>query len=387
MRIVHLYKDYHPPVRGGIEQTVERMARWHAGRGHDVTVLCSAHGRPRTTDDRVEGVRVVRVAEWARIASAPMCPTMPSWVPRLEADIWHLHFPNPTGEVSWLLRRPAGRMVITYHSDIVRQRAAMLIYAPIVRALLERADVIMPTSPRYVTRSPFLARQASRCLVVPLGVDLGPFEGMAAVADDAARLRAGWEGPVTLFVGRLRYYKGLHVLVEAMRHVPGTLVLVGRGPCERSLREQVAAAGLERRVHFAGDVDDRALLAHMAAADVGVLPSTHPSEALGIALIEMMACGLPVISTELGTGTTFVNLADVTGLVVPPSDPAALGRALRRLLADPDLKARLGAAGRQRAREVFSIEAMMRGVEIAYARALETPRGERAADPVAPAAR
>lgn len=369
MRIVHLYKDYHPPVRGGIEQTVERMARWQSGRGHDVTVLCSAHGGRRTTEGRVEGVRVIRVAEWARLASAPLCPAMPRWVGRLSADVWHLHFPNPTGEVSWLLRRPPGILAVTYHSDIVRQAAALAVYAPVVRALLRRADVIMPTSEPYVRRSPFLRAVAARCRVVPLGIDLEPFERLPRLAAEAGRIRAEAGTPLVLFVGRLRYYKGLHVLVDAMREAPGTLVLVGDGPEDGALRERAARAGLGSRVRFAGALDEDGLLAHLAAADVGVLPSTHPSEALGIALIEMMACGIPVISTELGTGTTFVNRDGETGLAVPPSDPAALAAALRRLLGDPALRERFGAAGRRRAREVFSREAMMRGVEEAYASA------------------
>jgi rhamnosyl/mannosyltransferase len=371
MRILHLYKDYHPPVRGGIEQTVELMARHQVRSGHEVTVLTSAHGGRRTLEEMVEGVRVIRVAEWARFASAPLCPTMPLRLSRLGAEMYHLHFPSPPGEVSWLLVRPRAAMVVTYHSDIVRQVAALAIYRPVVHALLKAADIIMPTSEPYIERSEFLRPHRGKCMVVPHGVDLGRFADMNRHRERAAALRAKYGTPITLFVGRLRYYKGLDVLLPAMRSVPGTLLLVGDGPEGEHLHSLRETLGLDKRVVFAGAVDEGELLAHLAAADVGVLPSTLPSEAYGMALVEMLACGVPAVCTELGTGTSFVNRHEETGLVVPPGDPAALAAALGQLHGDPALRQRMGEAGQRRAREVLSVEAMMRGVEKAYALALE----------------
>lgn len=370
MRIVHVYKDYHPPVRGGIEQTVERMARAQAAAGHDVSVLVSASGGRRTLREALDGVKVIRVAEWARALSAPFCPSFPRELAALRADMWHLHYPNPTGEVSWLMHEPAGALAVTYHADVVRQRLAMPIYGVIVRRLLARADVLMPTSDRYIAHSPFLRPHRDKCHVVPLGVDLTPFTAIDRDSPEAAALRAHYGGPFVLFVGRLRYYKGVNVLLEAMARWDGRLVVVGDGPEEQRLRAQHTRLRLGDRVVFTGAIDDRGLHAHLAAADVGVLPSTHPSEALGIAMIEYLAAGLPVVCTELGTGTTFVNRDGETGLVVPPGDPDALAGALRRLMSDAPLRATLGAAGRARARDVFSCEAMMREVEIAYAQAL-----------------
>lgn len=375
MRIVHLYKDYFPPVRGGIEQTVARMARAQVAAGNEVTVLTSAHGGHRDRDERIDGVRVVRCAEWARFASAPLCPGMPAALARLSADVFHLHYPNPTGELSWLLARPRGAMVVTYHADVVRQAALMPLYGPFARAVLACAAVIMPTSEAYIARSPFLRPHRVKCLVVPHGVDLERFEGLQRAGGPAAALRARYGSPLVVFVGRLRYYKGLDVLLDAMPAVRGRLVIVGDGPEETRLRARTAALGLGDRVAFAGVVSDDALLAHLAAADVGVMPSTLPSEAWGMAMVEMMAAGLPVVCTELGTGTTFVNRDGESGLVVPPGDPTALAAALNRLLADEALRARLGAGARARARALFSREAMMAGVLEAYARARATGGG------------
>jgi rhamnosyl/mannosyltransferase len=375
MRIVHLYKDYFPPVRGGIEQTVSRMARAQVAGGDDVTVLTSASGGRHGVVEQVEGVRVVRCAEWMRMASAPLCPGMPRALARLAADLFHLHYPSPPGEVSWLLTRPPGAMVVTYHSDVVRQAAVMPLYAPFARAVLARARVIMPTSEAYIDRSPFLRPHRAKCMVVPHGVDLERFAHLDRMAESAAALRVRYGTPLVLFVGRLRYYKGLDVLLAAMPAIHGRLVIVGEGPEADRLRRQSSSLGLDGRVGFAGTVSDDDLIAHLAAADVGVLPSTLPSEAWGMAMVEMMAAGLPVVCTELGTGTTFVNRDDETGLVVAPGDPVALAAAINRVLEDEALRARLGAGASRRAQALFSREAMMAGVRRAYARALESGAG------------
>jgi rhamnosyl/mannosyltransferase len=379
MKIVHLYKDYFPPTRGGIEQTVQRMAESQAAAGHEVTVLVSAAGGLRTREERVNGVRVVRVSEWARALSAPLCPTMPRHVARLPADVWHLHFPNPTGEVSWLLARPAGALVVSYYSDIVRQAAALPIYGAVIERLLGRADVVLATSDRHLEHSRFLARHRERCRVVPLGIDLAPFDDLASHRPAAAMLRARYGTPLVLFVGRLRYYKGLNVMLDAMPRVEGRLVIVGDGPEGARLRRQHQRLGLGERVFFAGTCEASALLDHLAAADVGVLPSTHPSEVYGLSMVEMMACGVPVVCTELGTGTSFVNRDGETGLVVPPRDPAALAAAINRLLGDEALRRRMGEAARRRAQATFSAAAMMRGVDAAYAEAVQRRRSARRA--------
>lgn len=372
MRIVHVYKDYFPPSYGGMEQIIARIAQQQVRDGHDVTVLVSAPGSRRTVRETLDGVRVIRCAEMGRITSAPLSPTMPVELARLHADIVHLHFPNPTGEISWLLARPRGALVVSYHSDIVRQRLVLPLYAPVVRRLFAHAALLLPTSDAYIARSDFLRPNAHKCHVVPLGIDLERFENVRErYAGGAAALRQRYgDGPLTLFVGKLRYYKGLHVLLDAWTQAPGTLVIIGEGRERERLRAQHAALGLGDRVVFAGEVGDDELFAHFAAADIGVLPSHLPSEAYGLAMVEMLAAGLPVVCTELGTGTTFVNKHEVTGLVVPPSDPLALAAAIARLAGDPALRARLGAGGIERARTVLSREAMMRELYHAYDRAL-----------------
>ena len=358
MKICHVYKDYHPPVLGGIEQTIERMARWQVGAGHEVTVLVSASGGRRDIVEHVDGVRVVRVAEWGRALSSPLCPGFPAALARERAELWHLHSPNPLGEVSFQLAHPKGALVFTYYCDLSRQKALLPFYGPLVHALFRRADVLHAISPQALERADSLvAPFRDRFRVVPLGIDSAPLLELDRARPGAAALRARFGDPYLLFVGRLRHYKGLHVLLDAMPRIDARLVIVGEGPMGVSLRAQAARLGLGERVHFAGSVSDEVLRDHLAGAGIGLLPSSTPTEAFGLAMVEYMAAGLPVICTELGTGTSFVNQHGQTGLVVPACDPGALAAGVCELLADPAARERMGRAGRTRVREWFTTEA------------------------------
>jgi rhamnosyl/mannosyltransferase len=372
LKIAHVYKDYHPPVIGGVEQTIERIAHAQVAAGHDVTVIVSASGGRRTRVEQVDGVRVVRVGEWARALSSPICPGFPAAIARTRADLWHLHSPNPLGEASYAWVRPPGALVITFHCELTRQRAFLPVYAPLVRHLFRRADALQTTSPQALARPDSLVTPfRDRFRVVPSGIDAVPLLALDRDRPGARTLRERFGDPFLLFVGRLRYYKGLHVLLDAMPRIDARLVIIGEGPVGEALRAQASRLGLGDKVHFAGRVTDAVLHDHLAAAGIGVLPSNTPTEAFGLALAEYMAAGLPVISTELGTGTSYVNQDAVTGLIVPANDPGALAVGIQRLRADPAIRARMGAAGRARVRENFTTEAMMRGMDRLYAEALD----------------
>jgi rhamnosyl/mannosyltransferase len=387
VRIIHVYKDYHPPVLGGVEQTIERMARWQVASGHEVTVLVSASGSRRSRVDAIGGVRVVRVGEWGRALSSPICPGFLSALARERADLWHLHAPNPLGEASFACVRTRGALVITYHCDLTRQRALIPVYGPLLHHLFRRADALHTTSPQALERPHSLvAPFRDRFHVVPLGIDAAPLLTLDRDRPGARALRECHGDPFLLFVGRLRYYKGLHVLLDAMPRVPARLVIVGNGPMESELRAQARRLGLGEKVVFAGEVGDEELLDHYAGAAVGLLPSSTPTEAFGLAMVEAMAAGLPVVSTELGTGTSFVNQHGETGLIVAPNDPAALAAALSTLLGDPAERARMGAAGRARVREMFTTESMMRGMDRLYVEAMRAAARRGSSHPGSPGA-
>ncbi|HEX7589037.1 MAG TPA: glycosyltransferase, partial [Anaerolineae bacterium] len=272
----------------------------------------------------------------------------------------------PPGEVANLYVGRARHTVVTYHSDIVRQKFLRLVYAPVMHHVLARADRILATSPNYVASSPVLSRWQAKCTVVPLGIDPTPFEGAAPSAEFLERVRGPGNG-LLLFVGHLRYYKGLNYLLHALCDIPRTqLVVVGVGPMEDGWRMLARELGLEDRVQFAGDVPAAELPLYYAACDVFVLPSSERSEAFGLVQLEAIAAAKPVVCTELGTGTSFVNVASETGFVVPARDPHALASAITQLLVDDGLRARMGAAGRARVQQHFRLVEMVDRVVALY---------------------
>jgi rhamnosyl/mannosyltransferase len=363
MHIVQIYKDYYP-VLGGIENHLRDVSEGLAARGHRVTALVTSLNGRTMIEEPQPGLTVVKAARTLHAASTPLSVAMLGWARQLHADVVHLHFPYPPGDLAYAAMPRGAPLVITYHSDIVRQRSLLRVYRPLLEWTLRRAGVIIATSPNYIASSPFLPRFATKCAVVPLGVDVERF----AQADerDVAAIRAQYGAPLLLFVGRLRYYKGLHVLLDALPHTSAHLLIGGTGPERERLAAQAAQLGITERVFFLGDVSDAELPALYRAADAFVLPAHLRAEAFGIAQIEAMASGLPCISTELGTGTSYANLDGETGLVVPPNDPAALADAINTLFADEGLRRRFGAAGHKRANNLLSRERMLDGIEAVY---------------------
>ncbi len=363
LRVLHVYKDY-PPVLGGIELHVRDVAEGLARRGHDVTVLVTGPER-HTRTDIAAGVTVVRCPRIATVASTPLSPQLVRELSRHRPDVTHLHIPYPVGEAAWLAR---GRspMVATYHSDVVRQRVLGRLWGPLLRRVLARADRVLATSPTYARTSPFLADRPN-VSVVPLGIDPRPFER----ADRAEGVRRHGSGPNVVFVGRLRYYKGLDVLLEAMSLLENARLLVaGTGPMESSWRRRADELAVSDRVAWLGSVPAEELPLVYAAGDVFVLPAVARSEAFGIVQLEAMAAGLPVVTSDVGTGTSWVTVDNVTGLVVAPGSAAALAGAIASLLENPARARDMGAAGRTRVVEHFTLERVLDEVERVYEAAL-----------------
>ena len=321
-------------------------------------MLVTNRGR-QTVQEDIGGVRVIKTGRLATVSSAPISLGLFSWMRRLEADITHLHFPYPIGELAYLLAGRSRKMVITYHSDIVRQKYLLQVYKPFLYRLLARADAMTVSSPQYVQSSAYLCPLQDKCVVIPHGTDLSRFSRTPEVERQAQELRQLHRPPLILFVGLLRYYKGLSFLIEAMANVDAHLLVVGEGPQGAEWRELARKLDLGDRVKFLGRVSDGELVALYHACDVFVLPAIHRSESWGAVQVEAMACGKPVICTELGTGTSFVNVHRETGLVVPPRDSGALASALNELLANDALRAEMGRKAEIRAKQEFSHTVMV----------------------------
>lgn len=351
LRVLHVGKFY-PPHKGGMETHLRDLCERLAARV-ETEVVVANDGR-EDEEEVIGGVRVARAGTLLNLGAAPVCPGMARRIRESRADIVHLQFPNPTGILAYLASGRRGRLVVTYQSDIVRQRVLGRAFRPVLYHFLRRADRVIATTPNYLESSPVLRDFRERCRVIPLGL---PREAFTQVDEEAVQSIRRRFGPrLVLGVGRLVYYKGFEHLLRAMRDVRAQLVIVGCGPLRAALERERDALNLGGRVHLLGEVEE--VRPYFRAADVFAFPSTARSEAFGLVQLEAMACGLPVVNTRLDSGVPYVSPHGETGLTVPPADPSALASALNLLLDDDELRARLGAAARRRVREEFDADVM-----------------------------
>jgi len=377
LRVCHLGK-YYPPASGGIETHVQTLAQAQAMLGADVRVICVNHadangsdstwrrfGRTLTVADHDGLVQVLRVGRWATLARLDVCPQLASVLRRLMDDpphILHLHTPNPTMLLALAWFCPAVPLVVTHHSDIVKQRFLHYPFSVFERLAYRRAARLLATSPAYAGGSHVLTAFCSKVRPLPLGLNLDPYlHPSAAARAFAANLRQKFEGPIWLSVARLTYYKAIHIALEALVHTPGTLLVVGIGPLAQKLRDRAAQLGVSDRVVWMGYVSPDELVGTYLAASALWFPSNARSEGFGLVQVEAMAAGCPVINADVPqSGVTWVCPHEVTGLTVPLNQPAALAAAAQRLLKEPRLRTRLTAAARRRAEQEFSREVMAR---------------------------
>ena len=369
MKILHLSKFFRPDP-GGIERIVGQLADGAAAAGHQVRVVAATGSswvrdpsRRRTEPPR-DDVVVVRLATYGVLWSQPIAPGYLA-AARWPADVVHLHHPHPLADLAARLapRRP---LVVTHHSDVRRQWFVKPLYRPLVRSVLRRADAIVVPTRAHIGASPELRGLEAKIRIIPFGVDLERFTPRSH-PEPPPGFPTGVTGPIGLFVGRLVSYKGLDVLIEALRGTSLHVAILGGGPVRAALEAHVLAAGVQRQVTFAGEPDDKTLVAWYQAADYVVLPSTTMAEMFGVVLLEAMAMARPVLTTALPTGVREVNRAGETGLEVPPGDARALREAMQRLVDDAALREQLGEAGRKRVQQHYTLEAMMAGHLALYA--------------------
>ena len=368
MKVLHVYRTYFPDPPGGLQEAIRQICLSVQPFGIENTIF-TLSPTPLPAELARPEARVVRQRSWAAPASCDLGGVAAfARFRRLarEADVIHYLFPWPFAD---LLHRVAPRgkpAVLTYISDIVRQQWMGKLYSPLMWKTLHDMQAIVANAPAYAQTSPVLSNPAlrDRVRVIPLGIDE---RSCPERGDDAimGRLHLAEEEPFFLFVGVLRYYKGLHSLVQAAGSVGAKIVIAGSGPEGRSLRSLVASTGA-MNVIFAGQVSDDEKVALIRRCRALVLPSHLRSEAYGMVLVEAAMFGRPMISCELGTGTSFVNTNGETGFVVEPGCADALAAAMNRLIADDGLATRMGVAARARYERLFSGEALGREYAALY---------------------
>ncbi|MCX7684891.1 MAG: glycosyltransferase [Acetobacteraceae bacterium] len=376
LRVLHAYKTYLPETEGGIPAAIRSLAAG-LSPGCESRVLATRRpGAPRQV--RVDGVAVDRALALGSALSLPLAPLYPLRLRALArgADLLALHAPFPLADLGVLAGLPKGLpLVVHWHAEIVGRRLARALVAPAIRATLARAGRIVVSHPAIVEASPWLSPLRGKCRVVPYGVDAEAWATLPP--EDAPIVQAlRQERPrLVVAVGRLVPYKGFEGLIEAFATVRGQLAIVGEGPLRPRLAARIAALGLSGRVELAGRLERPALRRLLHAARVFAFPSVSVAEAFGIAQLEAMACGLPVVNTALPTAVPWVARDGREGLTVPPGDPGALAVAISALLDDPPRAEALGAAARERVRRDFSEAGFCAGVLAVWQEALAAAAG------------
>jgi rhamnosyl/mannosyltransferase len=271
-----------------------------------------------------------------------------------QTDLIHYHYPWPFGDLLHLISGQSKPAVLTYHSDIVRQRFLMHVYKPLLRRFFANVRAIVPTSPNYLQSSLLLQEYRDKTTVIPIGLNEESYPQPAPERSRYWQKELGQD--FFLFVGVLRYYKGLHILLDACVNNDNRVVIVGAGPVEADLKRQALQLGLTN-VTFLGAVSDEDKVALLKLCRCVIFPSHLRSEAFGVTLLEGAMYGKPLISSEIGTGSSYVNIDGVTGFVVPPNDSAALRDAMQRIRTDA-VVADMGCRARERFETLFTADKM-----------------------------
>jgi glycosyltransferase involved in cell wall biosynthesis len=365
MEILHLGK-YFPPEPGGMEVVVKSFAEATAGELGNYCLVASKDGPTRV--ERSGAVTVHYLRELGTVLLTPVLPSLPRVLTRLRKERRFqailLHYPNPMAVLALFLSLrflpKREKIVLWHHADVLLEerwkRALYGLFRPVEEWVFRRTDAFVAATPHHVACSDTFRRFADRTAIIPYAIPDGWFDVSDADRSAAGMAREAMGGRFLLFVGRLVPYKGLETLLRAADRIPCAIAVIGTGPLDAALRKEIASRGLEGKVRLLGRVDD--LRPYYLGCDFFVLPSVTTLEGFGIVQIEAMALGKPVVSSDLPSGVTYVNVDGETGLTFHVGDDAGLAAACNRLLTDPGRRERLGKNARKRTFEIFSYTAM-----------------------------
>lgn len=373
IKVLHFFKTYYPETMGGIEQVIFQIAEGCASYGFESEVLyLSNRGSAR---DEIVGHHVTHRSKLdLHVASTGFSFSAFKDFSELarRVDIVHYHFPWPYMDLVHFVNRLRKPTVVSYHSDIVKQKILLKLYQPLMNRFLSSVDCIVASSFNYAQSSPVLSRFEDKVRIIPYGLDRKTYP-----TPSSAKLEY-WRdllGPrFFLFVGALRYYKGLDYLLDAAKQTQLPVVILGEGHLEAQLKAKAVQLGLSN-VRFLGGLPDEDKAALLYLCYAFVFPSHLRSESFGISLLEGAMYGKPMISCDIGSGTTFINIADETGLVVPPRDAVALGQAMMTLWQDPEQANQMGQRAMQRYERIFSSDAMASAYAGLYHELLKRQKG------------
>lgn len=376
LKILQVNKLYYPAI-GGIEKTLQQISEGLNEQPNvELKVLvCQKKGKGKV--ELVNGVEVHRAGSLGVLASVPISFSFLWKFMEMakEADVVQIHLPFPLGDLACLLSGYKGKVVAFWHSDVVKQKKWMIAYRPIMELFLKRADLILVGAEGIAKGSAYLKPYLDKHKVVPFAVDNHIFE-----AGKEYLVRHGYKRNNKklkfLFIGRLVYYKGCSVLLEAMANMneQATLTIIGSGILEDDLHEQCDRLGISEKIEFAGAVSDDKVRQCFEEADAFILPSIERSEAFALVQLEAMAYGIPVINTNLPSGVPEVSIHMKTGLTVEPNNFEELKEAMDWVVKNDEKRIEMGMAARKRVEELYTQEKLISNILDIYYEVLEDRR-------------
>lgn len=367
MKILHISKFY-PPYKGGIEDVCYNLVS-ALKENCNQKVICF---NDKSYDEKsvVEGVEVIRAGVFCELARQPLSLSLffllKKNIKSFSPDIIHLHLPNPLACIFVLLTIPNHiKLVLHWHSDIIAQKYLYALFSMFEKKILERANVVLVTSPLYAQGSKPLSRYTEKVLVLPNAVS---FDKMKMSNKDkvlVSEVRKKYIKPIVFFIGRHVQYKGIEYLVQSEKYIASDCVILiaGTGPLTETLEKMTTT----NRIIFLGKIPDNDIRIYMSAAEVFAFPSITKNEAFGVALAEAMYCkAVPVTFTIEGSGVNWVNLNKITGLEVENKNAAEYGRAIDFLLINSDLRKQYAENAYSRVNELFNIKNVKLQLEKIY---------------------
>lgn len=356
IRVLHVYKTYYPDSFGGIEQAIRHMANGGLKYGVEATVFAPSVN-PAASSFDFESHKVMQARTDFTISSTPFSASAISLLNEVKTsfDIVHFHLPNPFGDLLKIFPLGGIPSVATYHSDIIRQKLLKYVYSPIQKKFLDSVNCIVCTSPAYLKTSKVLQKYHAKVETVLLGLDAKSFPKCSK--DNLSLWKKRFPNKFFLFLGALRDYKGVDTLLHAAKNLKADLVIAGGGGNIEKVKK-IAASTQSDNVHFLGQVSEHDKIALLELCTGLVLPSHFRNEAFGLVQLEAAMRGKPLICTELGTGTSYVNKHGVTGLVVPPKNHEALSNAMNFFIFQPNIAARMGQQAKNRFEMLFTADDM-----------------------------
>lgn len=368
MKVLQVGKFYYPII-GGVETVAFDITEMLNRNGITCDVLCTDVIR-KSSVEKLNGYNVYRAGSLTNIFSTSISFEYIFLLRNIiaEYDIIHIHLPNPLANIALLASKLEGKkIVLHWHSDIIKQKKLLKFYRPLQTWLLKRADAIIGTSEKYIFESEEIKSYSEKCVAIPIGIDDSRLQSRP---DVVKKIKEKYENKKIIFsIGRHVYYKGFEYLISAAGLLDENFVVLigGDGPLRSELQQKIKAEGLEKKVYLVGKIPNNELGSYFEACDIFCLPSILKSEAFGVVQIEAMSFGKPIVATNIkGSGTSWVNQHGISGLNVEACDPIALSKAICAITKDEEVYLKYCLASKTRFNNIFKREVMFEKIKELY---------------------